>query len=194
MSAEEKTTVATDVANPPSREHEIVHGDESNVDVPLDLPAGWKYRQISLFGYKMPWYASPRVQLLMVAFVCFMCPGMFNALGGLGGGGRASATLADNMVSHANNPPPAPSHVLADTARIRTPPSTAHLLSSDSLVAPSLTNSVLNGHSLSVVSAMVSTPSACWFPSIRPNRVSAFSLVPSSVSVPVFYGLLRAPS
>ncbi len=105
MSAEEKTTVATDVANPPSREHEVVHGDESNVDVPLDLPAGWKYRQISLFGYKMPWYASPRVQLLMVAFVCFMCPGMFNALGGLGGGGRASATLADNMVSHANNPP-----------------------------------------------------------------------------------------
>ncbi|KAL6812611.1 DUF895 domain membrane protein [Trichoderma camerunense] len=97
MSAEEKTTVATDVASPPSREHEVVHGDESNVDVPLDLPAGWKYRQISLFGYKMPWYASPRVQLLMVAFVCFMCPGMFNALGGLGGGGRASATLADNM-------------------------------------------------------------------------------------------------
>jgi hypothetical protein len=35
----------------------------------------------------------------MVAFVCFMCPGMFNALGGLGGGGKTDATLADNMVS-----------------------------------------------------------------------------------------------
>jgi hypothetical protein len=28
-----------------------------------------------------------------------MCPGMFNALGGLGGGGKADATTADNMVS-----------------------------------------------------------------------------------------------
>jgi hypothetical protein len=35
----------------------------------------------------------------MVAFVCFMCPGMFNALSGLGGGGKADPTLADQMVS-----------------------------------------------------------------------------------------------
>lgn len=34
----------------------------------------------------------------MVAFVCFLCPGMFNALGGLGGGGKSDPTLADNMV------------------------------------------------------------------------------------------------
>jgi hypothetical protein len=33
-----------------------------------------------------------------VAFVCFLCPGMFNALTGLGGGGKTSTTLADNMV------------------------------------------------------------------------------------------------
>jgi hypothetical protein len=60
---------------------------------------GWKYKQRKLLGFTFPWYASPSVQLTMVAFVCFLCPGMFNALGGLGGGGKADATLADDMVS-----------------------------------------------------------------------------------------------
>lgn len=64
---------------------------------PADLPRGWKYKQYRLFGRLMPWYASPKIQLGMVAFVCFMCPGMFNALGGLGGGGKTDPTLADNM-------------------------------------------------------------------------------------------------
>jgi hypothetical protein len=64
-----------------------------------DLPPGWKYKRIRLFGFTLPWYASPKVQLLMVSFVCFMCPGMFNALGGMGGGGKINPTLADNMVS-----------------------------------------------------------------------------------------------
>lgn len=63
----------------------------------VDLPSGWKYRQYRLFGYTLPWYASPKIQLGMVAFVCFLCPGMFNALGGMGGGGKTDATLADNM-------------------------------------------------------------------------------------------------
>ncbi|KAH7131100.1 major facilitator superfamily domain-containing protein [Dactylonectria macrodidyma] len=63
----------------------------------VDLPPGWKYRRYNLFGRLLPWYASPKIQLGMVAFVCFMCPGMFNALGGMGGGGKADATLADNM-------------------------------------------------------------------------------------------------
>jgi len=67
--------------------------------VSIDLPRGWKYKQFRIFGHKLPWYASPSVQLGMVSFVCFMCPGMFNALGGLGGGGKADPTLADNMVS-----------------------------------------------------------------------------------------------
>jgi hypothetical protein len=65
----------------------------------LDLPRGWKYKRFSLFGFQMPFYASPKIQLLMVAFVCFMCPGMFNALGGMGGGGKINPTLADDMVS-----------------------------------------------------------------------------------------------
>lgn len=68
-------------------------------DGDVDLPGGWKYKRMSLFGSQF-WYASPKVQLLMVSFVCFMCPGMFNALGGLGGGGKINPTLADNMVSN----------------------------------------------------------------------------------------------
>lgn len=59
------------------------------------LPSGWMYKRLG----RLDWYASPKFQLILVSFVCFMCPGMFNALGGLGGGGKADPTLADNMVS-----------------------------------------------------------------------------------------------
>lgn len=62
-------------------------------------PAGWMYKQLSIGPFSLGWYASPRFQLGLVAFVCFMCPGMFNALSGLGGGGRESTGLADNMVA-----------------------------------------------------------------------------------------------
>ncbi|KAL2753505.1 hypothetical protein ACRALDRAFT_2049101 [Sodiomyces alcalophilus JCM 7366] len=54
-------------------------------------PDGWMYKAVKL-GKRHYWYASPRVQLLMVSFVCFLCPGMFNALGGLGGGGQVDST------------------------------------------------------------------------------------------------------
>ncbi|KAL3444837.1 MFS general substrate transporter [Aspergillus insuetus] len=62
-----------------------------------DLPLGWKYKQRRFLGLCIPVYASPSFQLVLVAIVCFLCPGMFNALGGLGGGGKTDATLADNM-------------------------------------------------------------------------------------------------
>ena len=58
----------------------------------LELPNSWKYKRLTFFGYKLPWYASPPVQLVIVSFVCFMCPGMFNALNGMGGGGQLDAT------------------------------------------------------------------------------------------------------
>ncbi|OBT54202.1 hypothetical protein VE04_06516, partial [Pseudogymnoascus sp. 24MN13] len=61
-------------------------------------PDGWKYRERRIGKLVIPWYASPRAQLLLVSFVCFLCPGMFNALGGLGGGGKQDPTLADNML------------------------------------------------------------------------------------------------
>ncbi|CAI6097107.1 unnamed protein product [Clonostachys chloroleuca] len=53
----------------------------------IPRPSGWIYKGFNVAGKEL-WYASPLVQLLMVSFVCFLCPGMFNALGGLGGGGQ----------------------------------------------------------------------------------------------------------
>lgn len=59
-------------------------------------PVGWKYKTYSFGPIKIPCYASPPFQLTLVAFVCFMCPGMFNAVNGLGGGGQFDARTADN--------------------------------------------------------------------------------------------------
>ncbi|KAF4780714.1 major facilitator superfamily transporter [Colletotrichum scovillei] len=64
------------------------------IDGPVPRPAGFMYRGFRIGGKEL-WYASPRIQLFMVSFVCFLCPGMFNALGGLGGGGQVS-TKASN--------------------------------------------------------------------------------------------------
>lgn len=94
MSTDKETARTTDEHVAPVE----YDNDNGNFGAPA-LPTGWKYRQRRIFGRDIPWYASPKVQLLMVAFVCFMCPGMFNALGGLGGGGKTDATLADNMVN-----------------------------------------------------------------------------------------------
>ena len=59
-------------------------------------PAARKYRQLRLGPVGLSWFASPITQLVLVSFVCFLCPGMFNALAGMGGGGQVDATTADN--------------------------------------------------------------------------------------------------
>ena len=41
-------------------------------------------------------YYNPYTQVCMLGFVCFMCPGLFNALNGLGGGGQLNATTSAN--------------------------------------------------------------------------------------------------
>ncbi|XP_023552492.1 UNC93-like protein 1 [Cucurbita pepo subsp. pepo] len=41
-------------------------------------------------------YNSPLVQVSLIGLVCFCCPGMFNALSGMGGGGQVDTTVADN--------------------------------------------------------------------------------------------------
>ncbi|KAI0865436.1 major facilitator superfamily domain-containing protein [Xylaria cubensis] len=64
--------------------------------VTLPRPEGWIYKGIKLPGCKEIWYASPKAQLLMVSFVCFLCPGLYNALGGLGGGGQLNSTVQAN--------------------------------------------------------------------------------------------------
>ncbi|KAI0466327.1 MFS general substrate transporter [Xylaria cf. heliscus] len=64
--------------------------------VTLPRPEGWMYKGLKLPGCKEIWYASPKAQLLMVSFVCFLCPGLYNALGGLGGGGQLNSTVQAN--------------------------------------------------------------------------------------------------
>jgi len=41
----------------------------------VDIPKGWMYRNWKIGAFRLPWYASPEVQLLLVAFTCFLCPG-----------------------------------------------------------------------------------------------------------------------
>ncbi|KAL3418606.1 UNC93-like protein 7 [Phlyctema vagabunda] len=81
--------------------HEQTHVSEGYTSDEMvastDRPSGWMYRERKIGPLTIPWYASPKIQLTMVSFVCFLCPGMFNALGGLGGGGKANQKTADDM-------------------------------------------------------------------------------------------------
>ncbi|GAM40191.1 membrane transporter [Talaromyces pinophilus] len=56
----------------------------------------WMYKPLKLGPWTFPWYASPETQLLMVSFVCFLCPGMYNAVSGLGGGGQVNFRDVNN--------------------------------------------------------------------------------------------------
>lgn len=56
----------------------------------------WMYKPHRIGPITIPCYASPAFQLGLVALVCFLCPGTFNALNGLGGGGQLSATVNNN--------------------------------------------------------------------------------------------------
>ncbi|KAI0761154.1 MFS general substrate transporter [Trametes elegans] len=52
-------------------------------------------RQAQYRGLKGVYY-HPAVQVFLLGFVCFMGPGLFNALTGLGGGGQVDATTNSN--------------------------------------------------------------------------------------------------
>ena len=87
---------------PPADETSIAGsaGSDDGTESAQEWPTGWAYKKFNVYRWTF-YFASPGFQLFMVSMVCFMCPGMFNALSGMGGGGKADATLADNMVSHA---------------------------------------------------------------------------------------------
>lgn len=73
-------TIGTDT--PQSNEHAILENDPA----PKGKP--WMYKTTKIGPIKIPCYASPPFQLALVAFVCFLCPGMFNAVNGLGAAGQ----------------------------------------------------------------------------------------------------------
>ena len=56
----------------------------------------WMYKKYKLGPISIPHYASPEFQIVFVALVCFLCPGMFNAVNGLGAGGGVDAHTIDN--------------------------------------------------------------------------------------------------
>ena len=49
-------------------------------------------------GFKRVYY-NPVIQVFFLGFVCFMGPGLFNALNGLGGGGMVDPTTSANANS-----------------------------------------------------------------------------------------------
>lgn len=189
----EKETARTEAAveSPPHTSSDAHYASEEPTG-DVALPPGWMYRHRKIAGINIPWYASPKIQLGMVAFVCFLCPGMFNALSGMGGGGKTDATLADNMVSstplsiHPNRKP--------NSLRNRTPPFTLLSLFSVSLEEHSSTGLVLNGRWHSVESDTVFTPSPCSFPFTPVSEASTSLRARFLASAQVYYGLPRAPS
>ncbi|XP_031283955.1 UNC93-like protein 1 isoform X1 [Pistacia vera] len=56
-----------------------------------DEESAQSIRPISRFRYN-----SPLVQVCLIGVVCFCCPGMFNALSGMGGGGQVNHDAANN--------------------------------------------------------------------------------------------------
>lgn len=82
--ADEKHAAAGTVGHdtPESRQQAILENDPALKGKP------WMYKKSELGPIKIPCYASPPFQLALVAFVCFLCPGMFNAVNGLGAAGQ----------------------------------------------------------------------------------------------------------
>lgn len=67
------------------------------------VPSGWMYKSFHIGRWATPYYASPMTQLLLVSFVCFLCPGMYNALNGLGGGGISNADASNKAAIALNS-------------------------------------------------------------------------------------------
>lgn len=71
------------------------HSDHGESTHQQERPSGILYRGFKIFG-KEVWYASPKVQLIMISLVSFLCPGMYNALSGLGGAGQLDTSVQDH--------------------------------------------------------------------------------------------------
>lgn len=65
--------------------------DPESTDQSTTIGKPWMYKPLKIGPLTLPWFASPETQLVLVSFVCFLCPGMFNAVSGLGGGGQVDA-------------------------------------------------------------------------------------------------------
>jgi MFS family permease len=80
----------TDMGGPKEPEQGVVPGPE-----PREHLDDLMYRRFGCF----PYYASPVVQLLMVASICCLLPGGYNALTGVGAAGQSTPTVFDNSTT-----------------------------------------------------------------------------------------------
>lgn len=78
----------------PPHDHENEKPMEEVSTVPKGRP--WMYKTFRIGRFITPCYASPEFQIIFVALVCFLCPGMYNAVSGLGAAGGVSAHDIDN--------------------------------------------------------------------------------------------------
>jgi hypothetical protein len=56
----------------------------------------WMYSKGPRIFGNIWYYASTQVQVALISIICFLEPGLFNAITGLGGAGQIDATAADN--------------------------------------------------------------------------------------------------
>ncbi|KAI9826498.1 MAG: hypothetical protein M1819_007347 [Sarea resinae] len=89
----EKTAPAPEISSSTDEPRTVANEEAGD---PTAGNTSWMYRRLKIGSFRFPWFASPQSQLLMVAFVCFLCPGMYNSLSGLGGGGQLDPKVADN--------------------------------------------------------------------------------------------------
>ncbi|KAG0130033.1 major facilitator superfamily domain-containing protein [Tuber indicum] len=56
----------------------------------------YQRKGIKILGIRLPPWRSPLAQVMLTGLVCFLCPGMFNALSGLGAGGQVDSRVQSN--------------------------------------------------------------------------------------------------
>jgi hypothetical protein len=73
-------------------------GYPSGSSIAGDTPTLYPDPFIRLTGFRGFFY-NPYTQVVLLGFVCFACPGLFNALNGLGAGGQVEGTTSANANS-----------------------------------------------------------------------------------------------
>ena len=87
----------TTVVKPAEHEGDIIRlYDHSVPPLPARSTSTERFRQRTGFS---AFYYNPVTQVCLLGLVCFMCPGSFNALNGLGAAGRVDSTVNSNSNS-----------------------------------------------------------------------------------------------
>ncbi|PWN37733.1 MFS general substrate transporter [Meira miltonrushii] len=61
---------------------------------PISEHSQQQQQPTTAFGKLKGFYGNPMSQIALIGFCCFLCPGMFNALSGIGGGGQLNPRVS----------------------------------------------------------------------------------------------------